>query len=100
MSSSPVLGQFLWHELLTSDPAAGAGFYSKVLGWNAKTLGRGCRLHHARRMPTGPVGGARVVGKDPLAAKAGPNWLTYVGVPDLTARWPRPRPAAAGSCIR
>ena len=33
----------------------------------------------------GPVGGARVIGKDPIADKAGPNWLTYVGVPDITA---------------
>jgi predicted enzyme related to lactoylglutathione lyase len=24
-----------------------------------------------------------LVGKDPLASTAGPNWLTYVGVPDL-----------------
>ena len=34
MSSSAVLGQYLWHELLTTDPDAGAGFYAKVLGWN------------------------------------------------------------------
>ena len=33
----------------------------------------------------GPVGGARVIGKDPLADKVGPSWLTYVGVADLEA---------------
>src|SRR5579863_6983925 len=36
MSSSAVQGQFLWHELLTPDPAAGAGFYSKAFGWTAQ----------------------------------------------------------------
>jgi predicted enzyme related to lactoylglutathione lyase len=84
MSSSAVLGQYLWHELLTTDPDAGAGFYAKVLGWSRfpyegdpgyAMLGNG----------QGPVGGVRLMGKDPLADKAGPNWLTYVGVPDLTA---------------
>ena len=84
MSSSAVLGQFLWHELLTADPAAGAGFYSKVLGWSAQPWEGDAEytmLSHAK----GPVGGARVVGKDALASKAGPNWLTYVGVPEIEA---------------
>jgi predicted enzyme related to lactoylglutathione lyase len=84
MSSSAVLGQFLWHELLTADPAAGAGFYSKVLGWSAQPWEGDAdytMLSHAN----GPVGGARVVGKDALASKAGPNWLTYVGVPEIEA---------------
>jgi predicted enzyme related to lactoylglutathione lyase len=84
MSSSAVLGQFLWHELLTADPAAGAGFYSKVLGWSAQPWEGNeeyTMLSHAK----GPVGGARVVGKDTLASKAGPNWLTYVGVPNIEA---------------
>jgi predicted enzyme related to lactoylglutathione lyase len=82
MSSSLVLGQFLWHELLTSDPEGGAGFYSKVLGWNARPWD-GDEAYTMLGSAAGPVGGARVVGKDPLASTAGPNWLTYVGVPDL-----------------
>ena len=87
MSSSLVLGQFLWHELLTSDPEAGAGFYSKVLGWNARPWDgdTGDTGYTMLGSAAGPVGGARVVGKDPLASTAGPNWLTYVGVPDLAS---------------
>jgi uncharacterized protein len=84
MSSSAVLGQFLWHELLTADPAAGAGFYSKVLGWSAQPW-EGNEEYTMLSHGKGPVGGARVVGKDALASKAGPNWLTYVGVPDVDA---------------
>ena len=82
MSSSLVLGQFLWHELLTSDPEGGAGFYSKVLGWKSRPWD-GDAGYTMLTSATGPVGGARVVGKDPLASTAGPNWLTYVGVPEL-----------------
>ena len=84
MSSSAVLGQFLWHELLTADPAAGAGFYSKVLGWSAQPW-EGAEDYTMLSHANGPVGGARVIGKDALASEAGPNWLTYVGVPDIDA---------------
>ena len=84
MSSSAVLGQYLWHELLTTDPDAGAGFYAKVLGWSRFPY-EGDPGYAMLGNAQGPVGGARVMGKDPLADKAGPNWLTYVGVPDLTA---------------
>jgi predicted enzyme related to lactoylglutathione lyase len=84
MSSSAVLGQFLWHELLTADPAAGAGFYSKVLGWSAQPW-EGAEDYTMLSHGKGPVGGARVIGKDTLASEAGPNWLTYVGVPDIDA---------------
>jgi uncharacterized protein len=84
MSSSGVLGQFLWHELVTTDPEAGAGFYSKVFGWNAQPFSADPNYTMLTKGQS-PVGGARVVDKDPLAAKVGANWLTYVGVPDITA---------------
>jgi predicted enzyme related to lactoylglutathione lyase len=84
MSSSAVLGQYLWHELLTTDPDAGAGFYGKVLGWSRFPY-EGDPGYAMLGNAQGPVGGVRLLGQDPLADKAGPNWLTYVGVPDLMA---------------
>ena len=33
MSNADVLGRFIWHELLTTDTAAAATFYPKVLPW-------------------------------------------------------------------
>ena len=74
MSSSGVLGQYLWHELLTTDPEAGATFYSKVLGWEPLPY-TGEPGYTMLGTAQGPVGGARVVGKDSLAGKAGPNSL-------------------------
>jgi uncharacterized protein len=84
MSSSAVLGQYLWHELVTTDPDAGAPFYSKVVGWSRLPY-EGNADYIMLGNDKGPVGGARVVGKDPLADAVGPNWLTYVGVPDIAA---------------
>jgi uncharacterized protein len=82
--NSSVLGQFLWHELVTTAPDAGAGFYSRVFGWNAQPYGADPNYMMLTNAQS-PVGGARVVDKDPLAGKVGANWLTYVGVPDITA---------------
>jgi predicted enzyme related to lactoylglutathione lyase len=55
-----------------------------VFGWNAQPW-EGDAAYTMLANAKGPVGGARVLGKDPLADKAGPNWLTYVGVPDIAA---------------
>lgn len=30
------LGRFIWHELMTNDPAAAASFYSDVIGWTTR----------------------------------------------------------------
>ena len=53
-----------------------------MLGWNSRPW-EGDAGYSMLAAANGPVGGARVVGKDPLATTAGPNWLSYVGVPDL-----------------
>ena len=29
-------GSFVWHELITSDPAAAMAFYGNVVGWSAQ----------------------------------------------------------------
>jgi uncharacterized protein len=78
-----LLGSFVWCELLTTDTAAAASFYQKVVGWAS--------------VPFAPDGsysvfnnpsGAGVAGlmKLPDAAKqmgAPPNWMMYVGTPSV-----------------
>ena len=78
-----LLGSFVWCELMTTDTAAAESFYKKVNGWTS--------------VPFAPDGsytvfnnpsGAGVAGvmKLPDAAKqmgAPPNWLMYVGTPNV-----------------
>lgn len=33
MAGNEVRGRFLWYELLTMDPEAATGFYTRVIGW-------------------------------------------------------------------
>ncbi len=33
LSNEPLLGKFVWHDLVTDDPAAARRFYGSLLGW-------------------------------------------------------------------
>jgi len=81
MSNTEVLGRFVWHELLTTDTAAAAAFYSKVLPWRtAPSSMPGYTIWMA--------GQTQVAGLMALPAEGGatpPHWLTYVGTPNVDA---------------
>jgi predicted enzyme related to lactoylglutathione lyase len=80
-------GRFVWHELLTTDPKAAGAFFSKIIGWKTKAWGDDQRY-------TLFVSGDReraglmAVPEDAKAMGAQPNWMTYIGTPDVdgTAR--------------
>ena len=36
MEAVDVRGRFVWHELMTTDPQAAIGFYTKVIGWGTE----------------------------------------------------------------
>ena len=81
MSNAEVLGRFVWHELLTTDTAAAAAFYPKVVPWRTQPS----------NMPGYTIwmsGQAQVGGLMALPAEAGdspPHWLVYVGTPNVDA---------------
>ena len=81
MSNAEVRGRFIWHELLTTDTAAAASFYPKVVPWRTQPS----------NMPGYTIfmaGGAQVGGLmalPPDAAGAPAHWLIYVGTPNVDA---------------
>src|SRR5580692_9641394 len=79
MSNVEVRGRFIWHELLTTDTAAAAAFYPKVVPWRTQPS----------NMPGYTIfmaGGLQVGGLMTLPADAGAaHWLMYVGTPDVDA---------------
>ena len=75
-------GEWVWFELLTSDPDAAQAFYGGVIGWKASDSGTpdmDYRLLHAGDQE---VGGLM---KMPGDMEPGPAWLGYVGVDDVDA---------------
>ena len=82
--TADVHGKFVWHDLVTTDPAAAASFYDKVLGWRAAPW----EVDPSYLMLSGAHGRAAGIAKlppDMQASGAAPHWLSHVGVSDLQA---------------
>ncbi len=78
-----LLGSFAWVELLTSDTAAAESFYKKVVGWSTTPFGPDGSYTVLNNTAGSGVGG---VMKIPAEAQGmPPNWMMYVGTPDVDA---------------
>jgi hypothetical protein len=85
--SDGMKGQFVWHELMTTDAKAAAGFYSKV----AKLKTQPAPFEKTYTMFVGsgqPMGGLMVLAGDATAQGTPPSWLSYIGTANVddTAR--------------
>ena len=81
MSNAEVRGRFIWHELLTTDTAAAATFYARVVPWRTQPSNMpGYTLWMA-----GQTQVAGLMALPPEAAGTPPHWLIYVGTPSVDA---------------
>lgn len=87
---------FVWYELMSTDPAAAAAFYSRVVGWKVVDAGMpmpysllGVGEHH--------VGGLMGMPQDAPAGMP-PVWTGYVGVADVDAAAARFQAAGGQIC--
>lgn len=82
MADQPLLGSFTWCELLTTDTSAAAAFYQKVIGWKTGAW-PGDPTYTTVAGEAGPVGGMMALPEDALKAAAPPNWMMYLGTPNV-----------------
>jgi hypothetical protein len=81
MSNADIRGRFIWHELLTTDTAAAAAFYPKVVPWRTQPSSMpGYTIWMAGQSQ---VGGLMAQPSD--AAGTPPQWLIYIGTPNVEA---------------
>jgi predicted enzyme related to lactoylglutathione lyase len=81
MSNAEVLGRFIWHELLTTDTAAAAAFYPKVVPWRtAPSSMPGYTIWMAGQTQ---IGGLMALPSD--SSSTPPHWLIYIGTPNVDA---------------
>ena len=78
MTDKTLRGRFVWHELVTPDPAAGHKYYNDVFHW--KTV----RSDQNPDYTMFATGGEHIGGSAVLAEGA-PQWLHYIGTTDLDA---------------
>ncbi len=82
MSNADIRGQFVWHELMTTDTKGAAAFYPKVTGWKTESLGQ--RSSYTLWTGSkGPFGGLRALPE--TARAAGSHWLPYIGTAGVLA---------------
>ncbi|MCK5774965.1 MAG: VOC family protein [Bacteroidales bacterium] len=50
-------GQFVWHDLATSNPQVAMDFYATIFDWKYKTLGSGDKAYYVILLDDKPIGG-------------------------------------------
>ncbi len=75
-------GRFAWYELLTTDMAAATNFYSRVVGWEAKTAAATFPYTVFSAGKT-EIGGLMELPPDARRMGAMPRWVGYVAVDDI-----------------
>src|ERR1700739_941326 len=81
MSNADIRGRFIWHELLTTDTAAAAAFYPRVVPWRTQPSSMpGYTIWMA-----GQSQGGGPMALPPDAGGTPPHWLIYIGTPGVDA---------------
>jgi predicted enzyme related to lactoylglutathione lyase len=84
LSEAPLSGKFVWHDLMTDDPAAVKAFYSGLFGWTfEKSTDLGVRDYTLIRNQGRLLGGMVQVA-DPEGSDYS-RWLPYLSLPDVDA---------------
>jgi predicted enzyme related to lactoylglutathione lyase len=78
-------GDFIWYELLTTDPEAAGRFYAEVVGWTVTEPPGPVPGYRILTAPDGAVGGLMALPEGALRQGARPGWLGYVAVEDVDA---------------
>ena len=78
-------GNFVWYELMTTDVAAAAKFYSAVTGWTTSDAGHPTMPYTLVHAGKPAIGGMMVLPDEARAQGARPSWIGYVSVDDVDA---------------
>ncbi len=78
-------GDFIWYELLTTDPDAAQRFYSAVVGWDFAPSGMPCGDYRFFSYAGQGIGGMLHITPEDCAKGARAAWLGYIGVNDVDA---------------
>lgn len=84
MAKATSRGRFVWHELMTTDPKAALGFYTRIVGWKTQAWEQD-PSYTVLLADSGPAGGVMTLPAEAKAMGAPPHWLSYIETPDLKA---------------
>lgn len=73
-------GYFVWHDLMTTDPARSVAFYTELFGWTITDIPMGSFTY--RRIAVGDEAQAGLMPLDPAHGMAS-HWMPYLAVDDV-----------------
>jgi predicted enzyme related to lactoylglutathione lyase len=76
-------GQFSWNELVTTDPAAAAKFYTQLFGWTTQEWPAPDFTYTVVRVAGADMGQGGMMPIPPHAQGMPPAWISYVTVDDV-----------------
>ncbi len=76
-------GDFVWYDLMTTDPDGAQDFYGKVVGWGT-TEWDGAAPYTLWTSGEQPIGGVMELPDEAKSAGAPPHWLAYIQTPDVS----------------
>jgi len=81
MAQDTLRGRFIWHELMTTDTGAAAGFYKKIVGWKTQPWpgGDDYTIFLAGKQQ---AAGLMTLPAEAKQGGAPPNWISYIGTGD------------------
>jgi predicted enzyme related to lactoylglutathione lyase len=82
MADLSIRGRFVWHELMTTDPASAAAFFGSVLGWQTQRFGPTPSYQMFTANGRG-VGGLMPLPDEAKAGGTPPMWVLYIATPDV-----------------
>ena len=84
LSDEPLVGKFVWHDLITDDVAAARRFYGGLLGWKFEATRHPAGGEYTLISKDGRYVGGMVMLADPTDADYS-RWLPYLSVADVDA---------------
>jgi len=84
MAAPSFRGKFVWHDLMTTDPARAIAFYGKVAGWTVQPH----QMDPSYRMISigdSGVGGVMDLPEQARSMGAPTHWISYIATPDVDA---------------
>jgi predicted enzyme related to lactoylglutathione lyase len=96
MTSGP--GDFLWYDVMTTDPEAGRAFYKAVFDWNMADAGVQGHEYTVLSVGSTGVGGLMRLPDDAKSMGVPPCWTGYIGSADVDSD--AKRLTAAGGSVR
>jgi uncharacterized protein len=82
---STAASNFAWYELMTTDTASAAAFYSSVVGWTTKDVSQGAMTYFTFNVGEIGLAGLMTLPEEAIAMGQPTSWIGYIHVDDVDA---------------